>query len=156
TGYDLARGSFLGIFHMEDLLKFLDKTIGLSGYTEWDTSISASMVLMMFFFFLVVWVFSPKQGLILALLRRRLQRESFATQLLLGHIHHHQGTPEADAELAVASLHRHLNWSSVRMQRILARTRALNLVRVENNHVHLTERGIKRVIEFREHHLQPE
>jgi ABC-type Mn2+/Zn2+ transport system permease subunit len=155
TGYDFARGDFLGIFEVSDLLETLDKTIGLDGYTTWNTSISAAMVLMLFIIFLAVWILSPRYGLISVLVRRRLQRETFATQTLLGHIYNHQDTIRASNELALATLHEHLNWSRAHLQQIMARVRTLNLVRVEkeDNTVHLTERGIQQIEEFRSRNL---
>ncbi len=146
-GYDLARGNFLG-FEVNRLLELLDNTIGLNGYTDWNTSISASMVMMMFFIFLVVWIVSPRYGLVSTLLRRRWQRQAFATQLLMGHLYHHEGEPDEDRELAIATLHEHLNWTPAYLQRILLRARALNLVKIENNLVYLTPRGLKQATDF--------
>ncbi|MEL7435186.1 MAG: metal ABC transporter permease, partial [Chloroflexota bacterium] len=63
-GYDLARGTFLGIFEISDLLAFMNNVFGWTLVEEWDSSISASMVLMIFFFFLLAWVLSPKYGFV--------------------------------------------------------------------------------------------
>lgn len=70
TGYDLARGQLLGIIDMNRVLVWLDGVIGLGGYTTWNVSISASMVMMMFIFLVLAWVFSPKQGILVGALRR--------------------------------------------------------------------------------------
>lgn len=148
TGYELSRGNFLGIAQMSDLLVWLDGLIGLDGFTAWNTSISASIVLMMFFFFLLAWVFSPRQGLLLTLLQRRARQQHFADQLLLGHVHHHQGTAEAASELAQAGLHRHLGWTPRRTQRVLARLRLRDLLRSEGGTLHLTARGERSVRRF--------
>ena len=152
TGYELARGSFLG-FPVSRLLAGLDSTIGLQGYTTWNVSISASMVMMAFFFFLAAWVISPRYGLISTVLRRRAQRQNFANQLVLGHIYNHQNSPEAAQELAVSTLHEHMNWSPGKTRRVLARIRARNLVEISGDHVYLTERGEHLVTTFRAHTL---
>jgi manganese/zinc/iron transport system permease protein len=148
TGYDLARGQFLGILPVSGLLQFLDRIVGLGGYTDWNVSISASMVMMAFVFFLLAWVFSPRQGLISGALRRRAQRQQFTDQMVLGHIFHHQTRPEAREELDTQTLHEHLGWSSARTALEVARLRALNLIHVKDNYVTLTERGERLVRDF--------
>ena len=148
TGYELSRGNFLGIFQVSDLLRLLDRTIGLDGFTTWNTSISAAMVLMMFVFFLLTWVFSPRYGLVSSVLRRRHQRQQFADQLLMGHVYNHTNTAQAQQELAVSTLHEHLNWSRQKTQRVLGRVRGRNLAAVENGTVRLTDRGEARVQQF--------
>jgi len=148
-GYDLARGSFLGLFHMNDVLALLNRLFGLGLLERWDSSISASMVLMIFFFFLVAWVFSPKYGLVSTLIRRANQRRRFDHQVVLGHIYHHQRTAEAAEELAVDQLHRHFHWSLAKMERVLWRLRAAQLIRVVGDLVELTARGEERVESFR-------
>ena len=148
TGYEFSRGNFLGIARMSDLLLMLDRLIGLDGFTDWNPSISAAIVLMMFFFFLLAWVFSPRQGLLLSLLRRRARRQHFAEQLLLGHVHHHQGTADAAGELAPEGLHRHLGWTPARTRRVLTRLRLRDLVRSEDGILRLTARGERSVRRF--------
>ncbi len=147
TGYDLARGLFLGVFPVNGLLQWLDGVIGLGGYTEWNTSISASMVMMLFLFFLLAWVASPRYGLVSTLVRRYLQQLSFAEQLLLGHLRHHHR--EADlSECRAVTLHEHLRWSPRRVQWVLRRLWARGLVRVEEDVVYLTTKGAARVDSF--------
>lgn len=148
TGYDLARGQFFGVIPMRDVLGVLDRVIGLDGYTDWNVSISASMVIMTFVFFLLAWVFSPRQGLISMALRRRGQRQRFADQMVLGHIYHHHERPEAAEELNARTLYRHLGWTPARMGLALARLRALQLIDVRENHVTLTGRGERLVRDF--------
>ena len=148
TGYEFSRGNFLGIIQVSDVLVVLDRLIGLDGYTTWNTSISASMALMMFFLFLLAWVFSPHYGLVSGALRRRAQRQQFANQMLLGHVYNHQGEADAGIELAVQTLHEHLNWSPQKTQRVLQRVRLRNLAVIEGDLVLLTERGQQRVRDF--------
>ncbi len=148
TGYEFSRGNLLGIAHMRDLLLLLDDVIGLDGFTEWNTSISAAIVLMMFLFFLLAWVFSPRQGLLLSLLQHRARRQHFAEQLLLGHVHHHQGTTEAASELAQDRLYLHLGWTPRRTQRVLMRLRLRDLVTSDGGTLQLTARGERSVRRF--------
>ena len=168
TGYDLARGDLLGLAHISDILAGLNNLLGLDLSEQWDSSISASMVLMIFLFFLAAWTFSPKYGLVSTMIRRRNQRRNFDIQVVLGHIHHHQvrladilnhaldDDPKRIAEsdeLTVSTLHRHFRWSPAKMQRILQRLRALNLVHTEADRVSLTAQGETHAHTFRQTQL---
>lgn len=152
-GYDLARGSLFGVIQIADGIAFLNRTFGLDLVERWDTSISASMVLMIFIFFALAWVLSPRYGLIAALVRRADQRRRFDNQVVLGHIAHHQRTDSAAQELATETLHEHFHWSRLRMARVLARLLASRAIRVSDGQVELTPRGEERLIRFREQNL---
>jgi manganese/zinc/iron transport system permease protein len=152
-GYDLARGNFLGLFQMSDVLVLLNRTFGLNLLEQWDSSISASMVLMIFFFFLVAWILSPKYGLISTLIRRADQRRRFDNQVVLGHIYHHRRTANEVGELTADGLYEHFRWSPVKMGRVLARLRAANLVQITGKLIELTPRGEERVQAFRQQNL---
>lgn len=142
TGYDLARGDFLGIYNLDKLLVFLDKhVLDLGGNTTWNVHIASAMVMMTGFFFLLAWVVSPRYGLVSNTIRRMVQRRRFREQLLLMHIHNHENTENANRELALDTLHMHLNWSENHLKRMVARLRSRNLVRVQNNLVIMTDRG---------------
>lgn len=149
TGYDLARGSFLGIIDINAVLRWLDGVVGLGGYTTWNVSISASMVLMMFAFLVLAWVFSPQSGLVAGLIQRRRQANRFSHYVVLGHIANHSGQDDADVELAVPTLHEHFHWSPMHMRLVLAQLRAMQLVTVDGDQVALTPRGERSLAEFR-------
>nr|MCU0514194.1 metal ABC transporter permease [Anaerolineae bacterium] len=150
TGYDLSRGDFLGLVQLSEVLRALDGLIGLNGYTDWNVSISASMVLMLFVFFVLAWLFSPRYGLLATLLRRIAQRRHFLAMMLLGHLANHEDTPAAAAENAVATLPEHLHWPPAKLAPVLARLRAQRLVQVEQGRVLLTERGRQALHAFRQ------
>jgi manganese/zinc/iron transport system permease protein len=149
TGYDLAQGRFLGIISIDGILRWLDPVIGLDGYTTWNVSISASIVLMMFAFLVLAWVFSPQSGLIARAIRRRQQTAQFHDYVVLGHIANHLGTAEAYAELALPTLHEHFHWSPLRMRLVLARLRARQLISYAGEHVELTQHGRRALSEYR-------
>ncbi len=154
AGYEFARGSFFGL-PVSGLLVWLDGLIGLEGYTEWNVSISASMVLMTFVFFLVAWVMSPRYGLLSQFLKQRRRQQQFAAQMLLGHVYNHEGTSRADSELALETLHQHLNWSETKVQAVLTRCRMRGWLRTGNGLAHLTDSGRARVERFRSEKLHP-
>lgn len=152
-GYDLARGNFLGVVQVSDALAGLNRLFNLDLLEEWNSSISASMVLMIFFFFLISWLFSPKYGLFSTLIRRRNQRRNFDYQVVLSHVHNHQGHPQAIEEVRASTLYEHFRWSPGKMKRVLAQLRALSLVRVDDDTIALTPRGEKRERAFRQTQL---
>jgi manganese/zinc/iron transport system permease protein len=155
-GYDLARGSFLGIVQVGDGIAVLNRAFGLELTEKWNSSISASMVLMIFCLFLLAWVASPKYGLVSTLLRRANQSRRFNNQLVLGHIYNHQHTDAARQELSADELYQHFRWPHARMQRVLIRLRAANLIQIANNLVYLTPNGEQRLQRFRQHNLATE
>lgn len=132
-GYPLARGEIFGL-----------KVAG-----EFNTSISASMVVMMFGLFLVAWMLSPRYGLISTVVRRTYRGRRFREQVLLGHLYHHQGTDAAFQELNLGTLYRHVQWSERRVRAVVARLKARGQVQDDHRSLSLTELGRQRVIGFR-------
>ncbi|NJL94949.1 MAG: metal ABC transporter permease [Anaerolineae bacterium] len=153
NGYDLTRGDLLGLVELPALLAALNRGLGLDLPESWDSSISASLVLMMFFFFVATWVLSPQSGLVSTLLRRGLQRHHFNQQVVLGHIYHHHAAVNAQAELTADALYQHFEWSPKRTRRILAALEAAQLIETRANQVHLTPAGAERVRAFRQQAL---
>lgn len=135
-GYDLARGTILGLD--------LDRLFG-----SWDTSISASMVVMMLLFFGAAFLISPKYGVVSALIKRSRSRSRFQEQVILGHVFNHSGTEEAEAELTRVTLPDHVRWPEKKLDRVCRRLIARSLVRISDDGlVRLTERGERRVRAF--------
>ncbi len=106
-----------------------------------DASIAGAMATMTGVGFLLALVFAPHRGL-LALLRRRLtQRWTFAQQLLLIHLLHHEDTPEAGEECRVDHLHTHLRWSPIFAERVVRRAARQGLVERREDWLELTVEG---------------
>jgi len=153
-GYDLARGQLFGVLPVASAIALINQIFGLDLIEEWDSSISASMVLIIFILFLLAWVFSPRYGLIATALRRANSRRLFADQVVLAHIHNHQHTAQAATELRVDTLHAHFRWTPRKMARVLARLRAMGLIRVLSGGAVLTERGEDQARRFRQTMLE--
>lgn len=153
-GYDLARGKFFGIIEVADIIAGVNSVFGLDLPEKWDSSISASMVLMIFIIFTLAWVLSPRYGLISTLIRRANQRRRFDDQVVLAHIHNHQFTDRHATELRVKTLHIHFRWTARKMGRVLARLRALGFVAVVGGFAELTARGETQVHAFRDAMLE--
>ncbi|MBK9123714.1 MAG: metal ABC transporter permease [Chloroflexi bacterium] len=152
-GYDLARGHLFGVIELSPVLAWLNSTFDMALVEQWDTSISASMVLMLFGIFVLCWVLSPKYGLISTSLRRAAQRKQFDDQVVLGHVYNHSGTERAAEELAVDHLHEHFRWTPRKMQRVLSRLQASALVKVDGRVVTLTALGSDAIHTFRAQYL---
>ncbi len=149
SGYDLARGQLFGLVEIADGIAALNRLFGLRLPEAWDSSISASMVLMIFIFFLLAWIFSFRYGLVSTLIRRAYRRRVFEDQVVMAHIHNHQHTPAHDIELRVANLHEHFRWTHRKMSRVLRRLRALGHVRINSGSAELTDRGDRQAHDFR-------
>ncbi len=147
-GYDLARGETFGIAWVSEVLRGINSVFGLDLGTTWDTSISASMVMMLFIFFALAWVLSPKYGLLAVSIRRMRQRRVFTDQVVLAHVYNHEGTEHAANELAASTLYTHFRWRKPFTDVVLARLRALNLLAVQDDQISLTERGRSTVERF--------
>lgn len=148
-GYDLARGSFLGIVQLDEVLALLNRLFGLQLLEEWDSSISASMVLMIFFFFLLAWVLSPKYGLISTLAQRVSRRRLFRDEMLLGHLYNHEGDPNEREECSLETLPQHLQWDMATVRASVRRLRRRGWVTLCEGLVLLTDSGREEVRNFR-------
>ncbi len=136
-GYDLARGQVLG----------LDLDVLFAG--GWDTSISASMVVMMLALFLLAFLVSPRYGVVSAMIRRSRQSTQFEEQVLMGHVYHHTDSPQAEEELRFTTLPSHIRWPEARVRRVYRRLTARSLAMTNQlGLVQLTEKGRDRVQEF--------
>lgn len=153
-GYDLARGQLFGVIAVADGIAGLNQLFGLGLPEEWDSSISASMVLMMFILFLLTWALSPRYGLLSTMIRRANRRRVFENQVVLAHIHNHQHTPSHEIELNVDRLHEHFRWTRRKMSGVMTRLRALGYVRIVAGSVELTHRGDRQAHAFRKTMLE--
>ncbi len=155
-GYDLARGSVFGVFQISDGITLINRLFRSDLSIAWNSSISASMVLMIFLFFILAWVLSPKYGLVSTIIRRANQRRRFNDQVVLAHIYNHRNTDREVAELRVDGLYQHFRWSQPKMERVLGRLRTARLVQVAGGIVQLTARGQEHVVNFRQANLATE
>ena len=75
-----------------------------------DASIAGSMASMAGVVFLIVLAFAPENGLLSRIRQQKRQRQIFARDMLLIHLYHHEGLPEAEQECRVDHLQDHLRW----------------------------------------------
>ena len=86
----------------------------VSGYwlaSIFDVSIAGAIATTMLLIFGLVFLTVPNRGLIAIARRHARQKWEFAQTMLVIHLFNHEGLPEAEAESAVAHLHKHLSWN---------------------------------------------
>jgi manganese/zinc/iron transport system permease protein len=74
------------------------------------STISGTAAVVMGLIFSVVFIASPRHGLIVQVIRRARHRRDFYDTMLAIHLAHHEGTPEEAEETRLDTLHRHMNW----------------------------------------------
>lgn len=116
----------------------------VSGYAlaMWlDASIAGAMATMAGVCFSLAVLFSPQDGLVAKALRRARQRRQFATEVLLVHLAHHEGTAAQALESNVTHLQSELRWNSDFASRVVQRSRRLGLIAPDTEQLELTDEG---------------
>lgn len=106
-----------------------------------DVSIAGAMATAAGVQFAAVFLLAPRRGLLAQVRRRQRQRLEFAARLLVVHLAHHEGRPEAAVENRPDALHRHLRWSPSFTQRVIRHADASELVRTAGELLELTGGG---------------
>jgi ABC-type Mn2+/Zn2+ transport system permease subunit len=147
-GYGLARGSVFGLFDLGAAFALVNRVLGTALPEVWNSSISASMVIVLLLLFIAAWVGAPADGLIAGVVRRLRQRGRFIDMALMGHIVNHEMADDAEEELALSTLHTHLGWGEATTRAALARLRARGWVEVRGGRVALTPPGRTALSDF--------
>ena len=106
-----------------------------------DVSIAGSMASVSGLWFLIVLVFAPERGLIFRARQRRQQRAVFACDMLLIHLYHHEGLPEAEQECRIGHLQDHLKWQPSFAEMAVRVAKKEGFLCVENGLMNLTNKG---------------
>jgi manganese/zinc/iron transport system permease protein len=95
--------------------------LGWAGALALDVSIAGSIATASGLLFALAFLTAPKRGLLAQARRRSGQRLDFAVRMLLVHLLHHEGTPEAAEECREAGLHRHLGWRDAWTKKVVGK-----------------------------------
>lgn len=106
-----------------------------------DVSIAGAMAVAAGLWFAAALAFAPERGLVAQARRRARQRVAFARRMLLVHLLHHEGTPEAERECRVAHLQEHLHWAPAFAGRAVRVAERSGAVRRSGDRLSLTESG---------------
>ncbi|CAM3350214.1 metal ABC transporter permease [Aequorivita lipolytica] len=103
-----------------------------------DASISGSIATTLGVIFLIVYLFAPKKGLISVLYRQKQQKIEVSLITFLLHLNRH----EEERERHINHLQEHINWREVRARTVLDLAEKNNLVKIKNDVVSLTTKGL--------------
>jgi len=116
----------------------------ISGYwiAHWlDVSIAGSMATMTGVIFLSVFLLAPENGLIARTRRRIRLRWDFAQTMLLVHLLHHTGQPEAPEECHQDHICEHLHWKPEFARQVVRFAKQAGVIRIKQNNLTLTPQG---------------
>lgn len=130
--------------HMLLLSALFGVVTAISGY--WaahflDASIAGSMAALAGVIFGVVFFLAPRRGILAMHLLRYRQRLEFAQRMLVVHLYHHEGLPEAWKENSIEHLHDHLSWDRAFAEKIVAHAEHRNMIFTREGFLKLTDRG---------------
>ncbi|TCU77529.1 manganese/zinc/iron transport system permease protein [Tissierella praeacuta] len=117
---------------------------GILGYqlaSILDVSIAGSMALMTGIIFILVFVFSPKRGLLTTISRRKRQRIEFAEKSLMFHLYNHEGKDNEAFESGLYTIEKHLHWNEKFLKSIIKELKRKEKIYIQEDIIKLTESG---------------
>jgi manganese/zinc/iron transport system permease protein len=130
------------------LMILLSVAIGMAGAIAgyWlalllDASIAGCMAATAGASFGLAYLFAPNRGLLALARRRARQRWEFALRMLVVHLLHHEGLPEAVEENRVDHLHEHINWLPRFAKQVTRYGERKGMIRLHEGQLDLTEEG---------------
>lgn len=109
-----------------------------------DVSIAGSMATVSGLWFLLVLLLAPERGVLFRMRQRTRQRAAFARDMLLIHLYHHEGLPEAERECRVDHLQDHLKWQTTFAEMAVRTARKEGHLRLDKGIMFLSESGRSR------------
>jgi manganese/zinc/iron transport system permease protein len=106
-----------------------------------DVSIAGSIAVMTGIVFLLVFVFSPRSGLLNTLRKRRNQKILFAKMTLLFHLYNHEGSEAELQEAGIDTIPIHLHWDVAFTKKIVTLLKKENCIELTDGVVKLTDYG---------------
>ncbi|MBW3624063.1 MAG: metal ABC transporter permease [Armatimonadetes bacterium] len=107
----------------------------------WDVSISGMIAAMLGVLFGIALLGSPTRGLIARAMRSRRRNQQFATEMLVVHLAHHEGTDDQAVESQIDHLHEGLDWQQEKIRRTVAHASDSGLVSERDGQLELTDSG---------------
>jgi manganese/zinc/iron transport system permease protein len=119
----------------------LSAVLGFGVAAALDASVAGAMATMAGVIFGLVFLLSPLHGLLPKARRLERQRIQLALEALVVHLRNHEGMPDEEHEAEIAHLQHELHWTPNWAGRIVSLAKGDTLVRQNNGHLELTERG---------------
>lgn len=123
------------------LIGIVSSILGFHISLYFDVSIAGTIAVVIGLIFLTVLFFSPKNGLITSIRRKKLQKVKFAIISILIHIHNHSGINEEE-ECNINTIQNHVNWNKKFLQKIINHVIDSNYAIIENDILKMTKKGI--------------
>lgn len=105
-----------------------------------NASISGSMATMLGLLFLMVYLFAPGRGLFAHFFKQRRQKSEVMLLTFLLHLHSLDAANDLE-ERKIAHLNFHFNWNNKQAKNILSLGKDNDLISVDKDLVHLTDKG---------------
>ncbi|MGI5111642.1 metal ABC transporter permease [Treponema putidum] len=134
------------LFYMIIISILIASAASISGFylaIKIDGSISGSMASMTGLFFLLVYLFSPKDGLVRRRLEQKKLKIDFAVKMLIVHLLHHQGEENMAIECREEHLCEHINWTQKKAHNTVRLAERLGYIKKENGLLILSGLGEK-------------
>lgn len=126
---------------LSSLIGGLNGILGYQLASILDVSIAGSMALMTGIVFLLVFIFSPRRGLLTTINRRKRQRIEFAGKSLMFHLYNHEGKEDEGLESGIHTIENHLQWNEQFLKSIIKELKGKEKIYVEDGIIKLTESG---------------
>lgn len=118
-----------------------DSILGYIIADYFDVSIAGSIASIIGFVFILVFLISPRYGVLLNMYRRYKKRYDFAVMTLVFHINNHEDTPKRIIENNKLTLHEHLQWNKQFCNKIVDIALNSEYIHSNNGIFYLTNKG---------------
>lgn len=133
------------------IFAMLSSILGYRFASILDVSIAGMIATTCGLIFLLVFIFSPKRGMISIFLKKKRRKLEYAEITMLLHIYNHRYTEVEKEENSINTISEHLNWDSQKLISVLNRLKAKKEVNLQKDIISLTQRGNERIEEVIEH-----
>jgi manganese/zinc/iron transport system permease protein len=106
-----------------------------------DASIAGAMATTAGICFALAALFAPQHGMVARVVRRARQRRQFATEMLVVHLAHHEGTDAQALESEVSHLQNELRWNADYAMEVVKRAQHFGFIQAHGKELQLTEQG---------------
>lgn len=127
------------------LIGILNSVFGYITAIYFDITISGTISVLTLVVFLLAFFFNSKNGVLFAVIRRKLQKIDFNILTLLIHIQNHQEHEDGMENLLSTNIYKEFGWSPSFYRRNVKRAMQKDLVYKKDNYVLLTTKGEKLV-----------
>lgn len=115
-----------------------------------NANIAGSIAVVAGIAFSAVFIFAPEKGILSQGINKWRQKWEFAHDLLLVHLHNHEGSPDFYRESEINHLYRHMLWNRKFGMKVINTAQKRGNIVVTDNKLILTERGRRIAVKFSE------